>query len=155
MAIDIRGLAPLVEVFDMPTSIHYYRDVLGFEVVSRSGPGDDCGWAMLRLNGVEVMLNTAYDEGERPDVPDPARVAAHGDTCLFFGCADVDGAYRHLRAQGIEVKEPKVARYGMRQLYVRDPDGYGLCFQWPATREMVDQWQAWYGLGDKVSGGAA
>jgi glyoxylase I family protein len=31
------------------------------------------------------------------------------------------------------VNEPKVAPYGMKQLYVRDPDGYGLCFQWPAT----------------------
>jgi hypothetical protein len=32
------------------------------------------------------------------------------------------------------VKEPKVAPYGMKQLYVRDPDGYNLCFQWPATQ---------------------
>ena len=29
-----------------------------------------------------------------------------------------------------EVKEPKVAPYGMKQLYLTDPDGYLLCFQW-------------------------
>jgi len=147
MAIDIRGLAPLLAVFDMPASLHFYRDLLGFEIVSASGPGDDCGWAMLRLNGVELMLNTAYDDGERPAAPDPARVAGHGDTALFFGCADLDGAYRRLRAQGLDVKEPAVAHYGMKQLYVCDPDGYGLCFQWPATQEMQDQWRAWYGPG--------
>jgi hypothetical protein len=28
---------------------------------------------------------------------------------------------------------PKVAPYGMKQLYVTDPDGYILCFQWPAS----------------------
>jgi hypothetical protein len=28
MPINIRGLAPLLQVFDMPTSVHFYRDVL-------------------------------------------------------------------------------------------------------------------------------
>ena len=129
----------------MPASIHFYRDVLGFEVVSTSGPKDNCGRALLRLNRVELMLNTAYDDGERPAAPDPTRVAAHGDTCLYFGCEDLDAAYRHLRAQGLEVKDPMVANYGMKQLYVRDPDGYSLCFQWPATKETSDQWRTWYG----------
>ena len=32
---------------------------------------------------------------------------------------------------GLNVNEPKVAPYGMRQLWFKDPDGYGLCFQWP------------------------
>ena len=32
--IDIRGLAPLLQVFDMPTSIKFYCDVLGFEIVA-------------------------------------------------------------------------------------------------------------------------
>jgi len=26
----------------------------------------------------------------------------------------------------------------MKQLYVRDPDGYGLCFQWPAQAASND-----------------
>jgi catechol 2,3-dioxygenase-like lactoylglutathione lyase family enzyme len=133
MAIDIRGMAPLLEVFDMPTSIKFYRDVLGFEVASTSAPGDDCGWALLRFNGVELMLNTAYDDGMRPTVPDPARVAAHRDTALFFGCPDVDGAYNHLRAKGLAVKAPVTRDYGMKQVYVADPDGYNLCFQWRAA----------------------
>lgn len=139
MSIDVRGLAPLLQVFDMPTSIRFYRDVLGFEVVMTSQPGDDFGWALLRLNGVELMLNTAYDEGERPDMPDPARVAAHSDTAIYFGCPDVDGAYRHLRERGLDIPEPHVAPYGMRQLYLKDPDGYELCFQWPAGKERITE----------------
>jgi len=145
MAIDVRGLAPLLEVFDMPTSLRFYRDVLGFELVSTSQGGENFGWCLLRLNDVEVMLNTAYDDGERPELPDAARWAAHRDTALYFGCADLDGAYNQLRAKGLNVKEPKVAPYGMRQLYVSDPDGYNLCFQWPASKQMQDQWKEWYG----------
>ncbi len=131
MAIEVRGLVPLLQVFDMPTSVRFYRDVLGFEVAMTSQPGEFFHWALLRLNGTELMLNTAYDEGQRPEKPDPARVAAHDDTCVYFGCPDVDGAYRHLRERGLNTEPPHNAPYGMRQLYLKDPDGYGICFQWP------------------------
>jgi glyoxylase I family protein len=134
MPLDVRGLAPLLQVYDMPTSIQFYRDLLGFELVNHApeyAPGR-FHWALLRLNGVEFMLNTVYEfDDERPPVREPARVAAHEDTCLYFGCPDVDAAYRHLREKGIEAKEPLVAPYGMKQLYLRDPDGFALCFQWP------------------------
>jgi glyoxylase I family protein len=134
MAIEVRGACPLLQVFDMPAALRFYRDVLGFEVVETSQrDGDQFDWGLLRLNGAEIMLGTAYDEGERPAAPDVNRKAAHADTILYFGCPDVDGAYRHLRARGLEVGEPKVAYYGMKQLYVTDPDGYELCFQWPAA----------------------
>jgi len=134
MGLEIRGMAPLLQVFDMPTSIAFYRDVLGFEVVSTSNPGGDrFGWALLRLNGMELMLNTAYEEDSRPPKPDPARIAAHDDTAIFFGCPDVDAAYAYLRLRSENVQAPKVAPYGMKQMYVRDPDGYNLCFQWPAA----------------------
>ena len=99
MGIEIRGMAPLLQVFDMPTSIAFYRDVLGFEVVSTSKPrGEHFDWALLRLNGVELMLNTAYEEDSRPPEPDPARIAGHDDTTIYFGCPDVDAAYSYLRS---------------------------------------------------------
>jgi glyoxylase I family protein len=43
MALEVQGFAPMVSVFDMPRSLAFYRDVLGFEVVSTSEPrrGDD------------------------------------------------------------------------------------------------------------------
>ena len=134
MAIEVRGLAPLMEVFDMPTSLAFYRDKLGFRVTGDSGRGDESGWVMLELGDATIMLNTAYDDGERPENPDPTRIAAHHDTCIYFGCPDVDAAYEHLKANGIDSGPPSVAPYGMKQLYVRDPDNYNLCFQWPADR---------------------
>jgi hypothetical protein len=35
---------------------------------------------------------------------------------------------------GITTKKPKVAPYGMKQLYLTDPDGYLLCFQWASPK---------------------
>jgi catechol 2,3-dioxygenase-like lactoylglutathione lyase family enzyme len=132
MPLDIKGLAPLLQVFDMATALHFYRDLLGFELVGSNRPEPPFDWVWLRLAGVELMLNTAYEADQRPPEPDAARVAAHDDTCLFFGAPDVDATYRELRAKGLDVKEPKVAHYGMKQLYLKDPDGFGLCFQWRA-----------------------
>jgi catechol 2,3-dioxygenase-like lactoylglutathione lyase family enzyme len=122
----------------MPTSIAFYRDKLGFEIISTSpalGGKDRFHWVWLRLgNTTEIMLNSAYEfDEERPVPPDPARVSSHQDICLYIGCPDVDAAYGELQAKGVEAREPKVAPYGMKQMYVRDPDGFGLCFQWSAN----------------------
>lgn len=132
MPIAIQGLCPLLQVFDMPTSLHFYRDVLGLTEVAKSGEGDEVGWAWLHQGDANVMLNTAYDEGERPPAPEAARIASHADTCLYMACEDLEAAYVHLRAQGVPCEPPRVASYGMNQLYTSDPDGYGVCFQWPA-----------------------
>ncbi len=134
MAIVIKSLCPLIQVYDMPTSLRFYRDTLGFAEVQKSGQGDDVGWAWLRFGEAELMLNTAYDLGERPAVPDPARSAAHADMILFLGCEDLENAYAYLVAHGVKAEPPKVAPYGMKQLYATDPDGYGVCFQWAETK---------------------
>src|SRR5262245_1047590 len=133
MGIEVRGVCALLQVFDMPTSLRFYRDVLGFTLVETSEPAaHGFDWVLMRLNDADVMLNTAYEHHERPAAPDATRNAAHSDTALYFGCPDVDAAYRYLRGKGVDVREPKTAPYGMKQLYLTDPDGYWLCFQWKA-----------------------
>ncbi|MFO0858968.1 MAG: VOC family protein [Phycisphaerales bacterium] len=132
MAIETRGLAPMLYVFDMPTSVAFYRDMLGFELVMTSTPSDGrFDWAMFRHSGSELMLNTAYEAHARPPAPDRARIAAHADTVIYFGCPDVEGAYEALRAKGLAIKPPVLTGYGFRALSLSDPDGYGLCFHWP------------------------
>ena len=48
MAIEIRGMTPLIQVFEMRRSLAFYRDLLGFSVVSDSGGGDGSSWVWLR-----------------------------------------------------------------------------------------------------------
>jgi glyoxylase I family protein len=135
MAIKAEGLCPLVQVFDMPRAVRFYCELLGFEFVSRSPTyATENGvelfhWAWLRRGGAELMLNTAYDEGERPEVPDAVRVRTHEDTSFYFGCGDLDTAYVEVQAFGVKCGLPTVAPYGMRQLSFKDPDGYGIVLQ--------------------------
>ena len=134
MGIELRWACPLLEVFDMPTSLKFYRDKLGFKVTEDSGQGDESGWVLLELGDAAIMLNTAYDDGTRPASENPARVAAHHDTTIYFGCPDVDAAYEHLKKQGIKSEPPEIAPYGQKQLYFTDPDNYNLCLQWPTEK---------------------
>ncbi len=43
MGIEIRGMVPLLQGQDMPTSIEFYRDVLGSDVVTTSFVSELCG----------------------------------------------------------------------------------------------------------------
>ncbi len=133
MAIDVRGVTTLLEVFDMQASIAFYRDLLGFEVVQTWGPDGNWSWAMLRAGHSTLMLNTAYDEGERPAVPDAGRVRGHADTELYVACANVNDVHEHLRQKGHAVNPPIVTHYGTNQIWLTDPDGFRVCFQSPVA----------------------
>ena len=133
MTLKIGGFATLIQVFDMPTSLAFYRDVMGFEVISDAPEDGRCDWVWLKSADSELMLNTAYEADARPPAPDPTRIAAHSDTALFFGCEDIDAAHAELRARGVEARAPIVTGYRMRQLYLKDPDGYEICLQHPAA----------------------
>ena len=117
MSLRIGGYATLLQVFDMPTSLAFYRDVLGFDVVSEVPDDGRCDWVMLKRFESELMLKKAYEADARPAVPEPTRISAHADTALFFDCEDVDTAYDYLRQRGVAVKPPVVTDYGMKQLY--------------------------------------
>jgi len=131
-SITLQGMAPLFQVFDMPTAVKFYTEVIGFEVVSTSTPvGEHFDWALMRRGEIELMLNTAYEQDQRPPCPDPPRIVAHEDTSLYFGCPDVDALYAFLLTKQVAVQKPIITGYGWKALYVKDPDGYLLCFHWP------------------------
>ena len=135
--IEVRGQAPLFQVFDMPASLHFYRDILGFEFISGTpeSENDQYDWVLLRMNGVEFMLNTAYESQDRPTAPDPARIAAHEDVTIYFGCPNVDETYELLISKGLKIEKPFITHYHFKTLAFRDPDGFNLVFHWPENSE--------------------
>ncbi len=131
MIIEIQGMTPLLQVYDMLASIHFYCEVIGFKVInSAPSPAGSYDWVLLEWNGSQLMLNTRYEHNQRPSQPDPVRVMNHDDLALFFSCPDIDGVYKMLLSHVVKVNAPCDRDYGMRQVYLHDPDGYQLCFQW-------------------------
>lgn len=125
------GLTPLIGVFDMLTALAFYRDILGFTVISASpevetAEGRFSHWMWLRFGKADIMLNTIYDSNERPLEP-PKKTPR--DTVFYIGCSDIDLAYQELTQRGLKADPPKMAQYGLKFFNAKDPDGYTIVIQ--------------------------
>lgn len=116
------SLVPLLYVEDMVRSLAFYRDTLGFSLAQTWEPEGSVAWCRLERGEAAVMLQQTCDEDG------PAEGRGRG-IAFYFHCEDADAEHARLSAAGLRLTPPATAFYGMRQLYLRDPDGYQLCFQ--------------------------
>ena len=123
----VRQLWPLLAVKDIARSIEFYRDRLGFAVMGEAESDGKQFWCRLERGGSSIMLQQADEEDG------PAEGRGRGIT-LYFICDDAEAAYAELSSRGLQLTPPSLAYYGMKQLFVPEPDGYSICFESP---EMV------------------
>lgn len=127
-------------VTDMRKSLEFYCNLLGFklsmgvtadrQMFTDGTLRDDLVFAVLKQGPVELMLQLRDSLAE--DVP---VFSAHDTPCgtftLYIRGKSIDDLADHL-AETVEIiKGPETTWYGMRELYVRDPDGYVLAFGAP------------------------
>jgi uncharacterized glyoxalase superfamily protein PhnB len=120
----VRELWPLLFVEDIDRSIAFYRDQLGFTLARQATDGDGrIFWCRVERGGCSVMLQQAEEAEDGP-----AEGRGRG-VIFYFICDDVDVMHAELARRGMRLDPPKVAYYGMKQLFVPEPDGYELCFE--------------------------
>jgi len=118
----VQELTPLVIVEDIARSVDFYREKLGFQMTMKWEPGGSLEWCRLERDAAALMLQQACAEDGSPE--------GRGRGVIFyFTCNDADAEHARLAGCGWKLDPPQVAFYGMKQLYVTDPDGYELCFQ--------------------------
>lgn len=96
---------------DLERSLRFYRDVLGFEVLEREGPG----WH-LACDGRKFLLLGVAD-GRR----DPAAYCRFAEISLDLLVENLDEARRQCESAGVAFVsefEPSTDRF-----FIRDPDG--------------------------------
>lgn len=71
-------------------------------------------------------------QAEAEDGPAAGRGRGVG---FFFLCDDAEAVRMEICARGLLLDPPVTAFYGMRQLFLKDPDGYQLCFQSPVDKD--------------------
>jgi len=120
----VRQLWPLLTVQEIGRSVEFYCNRLGFSVVGRSESEGNMFWCRLERDGASIMLQQAEDEDG------PATGRGRGIT-FYFICDDADIVYAELSSRGLQLTPPSVANYGMKQLFVEEPDGYSVCFESP------------------------
>lgn len=120
---NLQELVPLLFVDDVVQSSRFYCDQLGFELKQKWEPEGKLAWCRLERGNASIMLQLAC-----PDEDGAAEVRSKG-TGFFFLCDDVQVVYEEFVSRGLSLEPPEVAFYGMKQIFLNDPDGYQLCFQ--------------------------
>jgi catechol 2,3-dioxygenase-like lactoylglutathione lyase family enzyme len=131
-------------VADLERSLHFYRDLLGFEVVFQWNPQApyirevvgypdvDLHVAVLRMPNSEVFLELLeYRNVER--TPVDTRTANPGTAHVAFFVENLDELYADLVDRGVDsVSRPVTPAMGPNQggriVYMIDPDGFRVEF---------------------------
>ena len=126
-----------LRVSDLDRSIAFYRDVLGFEVTQRYGPGA----AFLSAGGYHhhIGLNTWDSLGATP--PPPGHTGLYHTAFLYPDRASLGAALKRVMAAGIPLDG--AADHGVSEaIYLRDPDQNGVELyrdrpeaDWPRTAD--------------------
>jgi catechol 2,3-dioxygenase-like lactoylglutathione lyase family enzyme len=119
-------LVPNLVVADVDRSIAFYRDVLGFSVVTTVPDQSPFVFAIVQNGSVAINLNArsaAVEEypafGERP---------IGGTLTLFIDVVGIDDAWASLRERVPIVMPFEKKWYGLTEFAFEDPDGYVITF---------------------------
>ena len=104
--IKITGMCPLIQVFDMPTSVRFYTDVLGFET-KHNLPMGEHAWITLvspsAPDGPELLLEPA---GHPAVQPYREALMEDGIPLAQFAVDDVEAEYERLTGRGVTFTQP-------------------------------------------------
>jgi catechol 2,3-dioxygenase-like lactoylglutathione lyase family enzyme len=106
-----------LKVARMETSVHFYRDVLGLELING---GPNTGFSSLRIPDTEFPIINLQ---QGPPIVNWGRI--------IFHVSDVDTLWAHLDEKGFDAESPENAAWGERYFHVHDPDGHELSFARP------------------------
>jgi catechol 2,3-dioxygenase-like lactoylglutathione lyase family enzyme len=106
-----------LKVADMDSSVRFYREVLGMELLYG---GPNAGFSSLRIPGTEFPIIN-LEQG---------RTAVRWGRMIFH-VADVDAFWIRLKEKGFEPDSPRDASWGERYFHIDDPDGHELSFARP------------------------
>ena len=110
-------------VNDMATMVHFYRDVLGFEITE----GEDAENVYLVKDGTLFMLyeRKNFEKMTSRKYEYLKGINGHYEIALYVDTfEEVDAQYARVTALGAQpVLEPTTEPWGQRTCYIADPEG--------------------------------
>lgn len=127
---EISAISPFFIVRDVPSSLRFYRDRLGFEITFQGPAPDDVFFGIVRRGGAQILLKAVGV----PPVPNYTRDIKQGiarwDAFVFV--PDPDALAAEFASRGVELSEPLAdTDDGLRGFELKDADGYVLFFGRP------------------------
>ncbi|AXQ79383.1 glyoxalase [Streptococcus chenjunshii] len=110
-------------VNDMKTMVHFYRDVLGFEIQEE----DDASNVYLKKDGTLFLLfrRSDFEKMTKQRFAYTNGINGHYEIALSVDNYDsVDETYNAVLAKGaVSVMPPTTEEWGQRTCYIADPEG--------------------------------
>lgn len=124
---NVEQAVPFFRVTSMETSLRFYIDGLGFQMMRKWTPDGDgkVRWCWLQHGNAAIMLQEYRKEGPNSWTPDGKLGVG---VSISFQCKDALALYKDFKSRKIEAKRPFVGN-AMWVTSVQDPDGYNLEFE--------------------------
>ena len=122
----LKKLTPNFMVEDVRRTIEFYRDTLGFEVVTTVEADDEIGFAIMRCDKVEIMFQSRKSLSE--NVPALSGSPIGASQTLYIEVSGIDQLYEQLRDKVAVVVEMHSTFYGTKEFYFKDNNGYILSY---------------------------
>jgi len=122
----IQKLTPNLVVLDVDRSVAFYRDVLGFALVTTVPDAAPYVFAIVRSGPVEIYLNAP--EAAMAEYPALKDRPIGGTLTLFIEVKDIEESYTALKDRMTVVMPLETKWYGVTEFAIADPDGYLITF---------------------------
>jgi catechol 2,3-dioxygenase-like lactoylglutathione lyase family enzyme len=127
---EISGIAPFFIVKNVPTSLSFYRDRLGFDITFQGPEPDDIFFGIVRRGAAMIILKAIGVEPVPNYTRDSKKGIARWDA--YLDVSDPDALAAEFSSRNVEFSEPlKDTHDGLRGFELKDADGYVLFFGRP------------------------
>lgn len=133
----MKKLTPNLMISDVNKTVEFYKNNLGFELVMATTETQDAVltdipegkkvvYALMKNDSVEIMFQT--EKSLKEDVPAFKNVRIGASISLYIEVENVEDFYNKIKEKVEVVKDLFTTWYGMKEFYIRDSNGYVLCF---------------------------
>ncbi len=133
----INQLVPNFAVQNIKDTVVFYQEHFGFkliEAVSESLDGTDKVladnkeylFAMMKKDNIELMFQRS--DSFKADVVLSETDKIGASASFYMHAEGIDELYAYLKGKKLEMTELKTTWYGMKEFYIKDLNGYILCF---------------------------
>ncbi len=120
---NVKQAVPFFMVVNMPASLNFYVQGLGFELKNKWEPRGKIEWCWLELGNASIML-----QEYRNNIPVDKR--GEGISVCFM-CEDALTIYKQILSKGLSATAEPFVGNNLWVVGLKDPDGYNVYFESP------------------------
>jgi len=117
---------PECGVLDVNKTVEWYKDNLGFELITSVPQSGKYEWALMKKDSVEIMFQTQKSLSE--ELPSLKENPSPGQMILYIGVENIEKIYADLKDKIKIIKELHKTFYESKEFAIRDCNSFTVLF---------------------------